>query len=124
MTLRISERRPVGGASRNCRHRRGFTRRRPSRAWPPTCRTLVAYFNRVYDLYGRHVELKVYNGQGDFLAEFQNQNIQGAQADGARARDLGAFADVSIVTMTQPYSEALVSQRIIVMSPVYLSDVW
>ncbi len=87
-------------------------------------RTLVAYFNRVYDLYGRHVELKVYNGQGDFLAEFQNQNIQGAQADGARARDLDAFADVSIVTMTQPYSEALVSQQIIAMSPVYLSERW
>ena len=86
--------------------------------------TLVAYFNRVYDLYGRHVELKVYNGQGDFLAEFQNQNIPGAQADGARARDQGAFADTSIVTMTQPYTEALVSQGIIAMSPVYLSEGW
>jgi hypothetical protein len=87
-------------------------------------RTLVAHFNRVYDLYGRRVELKVYEGQGDFLAEFQNQNIQGAQADGARARDQGAFADTSIVTMTQPYTEALVSQGIIAMSPVYLSEGW
>lgn len=86
--------------------------------------TLVSYLNKVYDLYGRQVVLKVFNGQGDFLAEFQNQNVQGAQADGARARDQQAFADVSIVTMTQPYSEALVSQGIIAMSPVYLSDGW
>ena len=85
---------------------------------------LVAYFNRVFDLYGRRVELRVFEGQGDFLAEFQNQNVQGAQADGARARDQHAFADVSIVTQTQPYSEALVSQKIIAMSPVYLSDGW
>ncbi len=90
----------------------------------PDMQTLVDYFNKVFDLYGRQVVLKVYNGQGDFLAEFQNQNIQGAQADGARARDQRAFADVSIVTMTQPYSEALVSQGIIAMSPVYLSDGW
>src|SRR5205823_2175730 len=67
--------------------------------------TLVSYFNKVYDLYGRHVQLKVFNGQGDFLAEFQNQNIQGAQADAARARDEAAFADTSIVTQTQPYTE-------------------
>ena len=73
-------------------------------------RTLVGYFNQIFDLYGRQVELRVFDGQGDFLAEFQNQNVQGAQADGARARDQGAFADVSIVTQTQPYSEALVSQ--------------
>jgi hypothetical protein len=86
--------------------------------------TLVAYFNRVFDLYGRKVQLKVYDGQGDFLAEFQNQNIQGAQADGARARDLGSFADTSLITMTQPYSEALISQGIISMSPFYLSQSW
>ncbi len=86
--------------------------------------TLVDYFNRVFDLYGRKVQFKVYDGQGDFLAEFQNQNIQGAQADGARARDLGAFADTSLITMTQPYGEALASQRIIGMSPLYLSEAW
>ena len=85
---------------------------------------LVGHFNKVFDLYGREVVLKVFDGQGDFLAEFQNQNVQGAQADAARARDQHTFADVSIVTQTQPYSEALISQKIIALSPVYLSDTW
>ena len=86
--------------------------------------TLVAYFNKVFELYGRHVALKTFNGQGDFLAEFQGQDISGAEADAARARDLGSFADISLVTMTQPYAEALISNRIVAMSPIYLSENW
>ncbi len=85
---------------------------------------LVDHLNRVYDLYGRRVVLRVFNGQGDYLAENQNQSIQGAQSDAARARDLGAFADVSVLTMSQPYSEALVSQQIIAMGPLYMSEDW
>jgi hypothetical protein len=84
----------------------------------------VDYFNKVFDLYGRRVVLHTFSGQGDFLAEIQNQNVSGAQADGARARDLGSFADISIATMTQPYSEALVAQQIVAMSPLYLSSSW
>lgn len=85
---------------------------------------LVDHLNGIYDLYGRQVRLRVFRGQGDFLAEFQNQNIQGAQSDAARARDQDAFLDASIVTMTQPYSEALAAQGIIGLSPVYLSSRW
>ena len=86
--------------------------------------TLVAYFNEQFELHGRRVELESFEGQGDFLAEFQGKDAQGAQVDSARAADLGAFADVSFTTMTQPYAEALAASEIIAMSPVYLSDDW
>ena len=85
---------------------------------------LVAYFNDEFELYGRQVEVEAFEGQGDFLAEFQSQDVQGAQADAARATDLGAFADISFTTMTQPYAEALSAAEVIAMSPVYLSADW
>lgn len=87
-------------------------------------RTLTSYFNKVFELYGRHVVLKTYTGQGDVLAEDQGQGVAGAQADAARAKDLGAFADVSIFSMSQPYAEALAANKIEVMSPLYLSQNW
>ena len=68
--------------------------------------------------------VETFEGQGDFLAEFQAKDVQGAQVDAARATDLGAFADVSFTTMTQPYAEALTAADIIAMSPVYLSEDW
>ena len=85
---------------------------------------LVDYFNDQFELYGRRVVVETFEGQGDFLAEFQAKDVQGAQVDAARATDLGAFADVSFTTMTQPYAEALTAADIIAMSPVYLSEDW
>ena len=58
------------------------------------------------------------------LEEYQNRGAQGAQADAARAKDLGAFIDVSIIGQTQLYAEAIVSNQIVAMSPVYLSQGW
>ena len=86
--------------------------------------TLVAYFNDQFELYGRRVQVEVFEGQGDFLAEYQGQEVQGAQVDASRALDLGAFADISFTTMTQPYAEGLTSQNILSLSPVYLSEDW
>ena len=86
--------------------------------------TLVSYFNDQFELYGRRVEVQSFEGQGDFLAEFQGKDAQGAQVDAARVADLGAFADVSFTTMTQPYAEALAATEIVALSPVYLSDTW
>ncbi len=85
---------------------------------------LVDFFNSQFELYGRQVDFKTYSGQGDVLEEYQNRGAQGAQADAARAKDLGAFADVSIIGQTQLYAEAIVSNQIVAMSPVYLSRRW
>ncbi len=86
--------------------------------------TLVAYFNDQFELYGRTVELDVYEGQGQFLDEFQGKGVQGAQIDAARVRDAGAFADVSLATMTQPYAEALAAESIVLVGPVFMSQDW
>ena len=86
--------------------------------------TLIDYFNDEFELYGRRVELEAFEGQGDFLAEFQGQEVQGAQVDAARAVDLGAFADISFTTMTQPYAEGLTASEIVSLSPVYLTEDW
>ena len=85
---------------------------------------LVAYFNENFELHGRQVVLDVFEGQGEFLAEFQGDGVQGAQIDAARARDLGAFADVSLATMTQPYAEALAAEQIVLVGPVFMSEEW
>jgi hypothetical protein len=82
---------------------------------------LVDYFNTRFELYGRQVRFVTYEGQGDLLEEYQGRGRQGAQADAARARDLGAFADVSYAGQTQPYTEALASSGILAFSPIYLS---
>lgn len=86
--------------------------------------SLVAYFNQQFELYGRAVQVEAYEGQGKFLDEFQGKGVQGAQIDAARARDSGAFADISFATMTQPYAEALTAESIIAMGPVFLSQDW
>lgn len=82
---------------------------------------LVEYFNTRFELYGRTVRFVAYEGQGDILEEYQGRGRQGAQADAARAKDLGAFADVSYAGQTQPYTESLAANGIVAFSPIYLS---
>lgn len=86
--------------------------------------TYIALFNKNFELYGREVVLKPYEGAGDFLQEFQGKNAAGAQADAATAKDMGAFADMSTITQTQLYAEALASQRIVSFGAIYLSQKW
>lgn len=77
-------------------------------------RAYVSLFNRTFDLYGRRVVLKFYDGAGDFLNELSGTGQAGAQADAATARSLGAFADVSqTIFNTQPYDDALAAQHIV-----------
>jgi hypothetical protein len=77
-------------------------------------RAYVSLFNRTFDLYGRKVVLKFYDGVGDFLQELSGTGQTGAQADAATARSLGAFADVSqTIFNTQPYDDALAAQHIV-----------
>lgn len=74
----------------------------------------ISVFNKNYDLYGRHVVLKVFNGQGDYLQELSGSGQAAAEADAATAKSLGAFADVSgTVFNTPPYDDALATQHII-----------
>lgn len=77
-------------------------------------RTYLALFNRTYELYGRQVKLVPFQGQGDYVAEDEGQDLPEAQADAATARDLGAFIDATFPTSGSiPYSEDLAADHII-----------
>jgi hypothetical protein len=83
----------------------------------------VELFNKTFELYGRKVVLKPFQGQSDPLLEVQGQSQGPAQADAVRAKEVGAFADVSGLG-TQIYHEALVDQKIVAMGGIYMSQKW
>jgi hypothetical protein len=77
---------------------------------------LVNYFNSQYELYGRKVVVKTFNGQGSFFSEGANQGQASANADAQTAYDLGAFAD-GFPLATGTYADAEASRRIIHFAP-------
>lgn len=82
----------------------------------------VSLFNRTFDLYGRKVVLKPFDGKGDFLSELSGTGQAGAEADAATARSMGAFADVSdTIFNTQPYNDALAAQHVISVGGMFAS---
>jgi hypothetical protein len=90
-------------------------------------RAYIDLFNKSYELYGRHLVVKDYNGQGDNIAEDQGQDLQGAQADAATARSMGGFMDLSsspTLASTQPYEEDLAQQHVIAIGAVGLPHSW
>jgi hypothetical protein len=86
--------------------------------------TYVDYFNSQFELYGRHVVMKEFTGQGDWVQEYQGQDPQGAEADAATARHLGAFADLSsaAVSTTPLYAQYLATDHIVSAGGVAGSD--
>jgi hypothetical protein len=77
-------------------------------------RTYIDFFNRQYQLYGRSVVLKAFQGAGDWLSEDQGQDLPAAQADAQTAHDEGAFADVAFLyKATQPYEQDLAQDSVI-----------
>jgi hypothetical protein len=82
--------------------------------------TYVNFFNGAFELYGRKVELKLFDGQGDWVAEYQGQNLAGAQADADTAKGLNAFADISsaAVGTTPPYAQYLAENKIVTLGGV------
>jgi hypothetical protein len=86
--------------------------------------TYFSYFNTQFQLYGRHVVLKVFTGQGDWVQEYQAQDPQGAEADAATARSMRAFADISstAVATTPLYAQYLASDHVLSVGGVAGSD--
>jgi hypothetical protein len=86
---------------------------------PEAVATMQAYvntFNRTFELYGRHVVLKAYTGQGDFVNELNGSGQSQAQQDAVTAKSLGAFADSSAIDATPIYEQALSNQHIVGLS--------
>jgi hypothetical protein len=90
-------------------------------------RAYVDLFNRTYELYGRRVVVKDYQPQGDNLEEDQGRQLAGAQADAAKAKDLGAFADISqspSLAATIPYEEDLAQEQVIGIGAIGVTQGW
>ncbi len=81
--------------------------------------TYVNYFNTQFELYGRKVVLKTYQGQGDYLEEDQGQNLGATQADAVTAHDMGAFGDVTFaLEASEPYEQDLAQEHVVSFSSV------
>ena len=94
------------------------------RSYLADLKTYVNYFNTQFELYGRKVAIKEFTGRGDWIAEYQGQNVEGAQADGAQAHSLGAFADLSMgrTSSTPAYTRALAANKVISFGGATLSQ--
>jgi hypothetical protein len=85
----------------------------------------VNYFNTQFELYGRKVVLKPYQGQGDYIEEDQGQGLAATQADAVTAHDMGSFGDVTFaLTSSQYYTQDLAAQHVISFSSIGMSQQW
>ncbi len=78
-----------------------------------TLRAFVSVFNKYFELYGRHVVLKVFTGQGDTISEVTGQGQAKAEADAVTAKSLGAFADMALADSSPMYIGALANHNVI-----------
>jgi hypothetical protein len=88
-----------------------------------TYQVLADYFNKHFQFYGRKIQIKVFHGQGSLTTEALGGGQDTAQADAINAaQQQHAFADIS--ALTQPYSEALASRKVIALNNLYFSQQW
>lgn len=85
----------------------------------------IAFFNKQFELYGRKVVLKTFDGQGDYLEEDQGQDLAATQSDAETAKDLGAFGDVTFpLVSSEYYAEDLAAEHVVAFSGVGLPQSW
>jgi hypothetical protein len=88
-----------------------------------TILAMAEYFNERFQFWGRQIRIEFYSGQGAVLNEFLSAGQDRALADANRAADdVGAFADISAVTI--PYAQALSQQRVVNIGSPYPSRAW
>jgi len=91
----------------------------PDPAYIADLNTFVGLFNKDFELYGRKVVVKSFQGQGDYILEDEGQDQAQAQSDAVTARGLGAFADVTFqLKGSDPYWTGLAQQGVIAMGPL------
>ena len=85
----------------------------------------IDYFNTQFELYGRHVVLKTYQGQGDYIEEDQGQDLAATQSDAVNVRSMGAFGDVTFsLEASQYYEQDLAAEHVIGFSGAGMSQSW
>ncbi|GAC1320490.1 MAG: hypothetical protein NVSMB12_20270 [Acidimicrobiales bacterium] len=87
--------------------------------------TYISYFNKQYELYGRHVVLKPYKGQSDYIQEDQGNDAPQAQADAQTEHDSGAFADATFyLKASEVFQNALANQKVVSFGALGLPQSW
>ncbi len=95
----------------------------PDRVFVQDMQTYISYFNTQFELYGRKVVLKTFQGQGDYIQEDQGQGADKAAADAATARSMGAFGDATFYLKgSNPYWSALAQQHVVAWGPLGFPD--
>ena len=87
-----------------------------------TLDALARYFSERFQLYGRTLRIEIFDGEGVGASELLGGGREAALADAVRAREIGAFADLSAITL--PYADALTRQGIIGFGAPYPSRSW
>jgi len=87
--------------------------------------TYISFFNKQFELYGRRVELVVYDGQGDYLNEDQGLDQGQAQADAQHAVDINGFVDATFpLKGSYPFWQALADRKAITLGPTGFPQGW
>lgn len=91
-------------------------------AYLNTLQALGEYFSTRFQFYGRKIRFEIFDGQGNGSSELLGGGREAALADAVRARELGAFADLSAITI--PYADAIARQGIVGFGAPYPSRAW
>lgn len=84
-----------------------------------TWNTLITYFNKNFEFYGRKIEMKVFRGQGSATDELLGGGQAGANADAINeAQQVKAFANLGSPE-SPVFAEALAKQRVLSTNVVY-----
>jgi len=79
-----------------------------------TMQVYVNLFNKLFELYGRHVVLVPFQGQSDFIQETIGADTQKVEADARTvATKIKAFADISLIDSTAIYDQYLTQFHVI-----------
>jgi hypothetical protein len=88
-----------------------------------TIEALAQYFNTHFQLYGRKIVIKTYNGQGSLSNELLGEGQAQAQEDATTvSKQIGAFADIT--AESEPYATALQQQGVLGFGDPYMPGYW
>ena len=84
---------------------------------------LAEYFSDRFQMYGRRLKIEYFRGQGNGINELLGGGKESALADAVKAaKELGAFADVSGITI--PYADSLARNGVVNFGSPYPSQRW
>lgn len=88
-----------------------------------TIEGITEFINKNFQLYGRKIDIDVFDGRGVGADEVQGAGQDGANADAVTVADQkAAFMDAS--AGTAPYTDALARRKVVSIGVNYLSEEW